>query len=248
MGITLSQQIHLDLNKLSTINTAKFWGEYTTQSVMNEPEFQKFLSDLCQQLSLPLTQAQISNTFNKLHKKGEISFDSFENEFINWCNEKVRDELGTEVLQPVTPQHSINREYEISIETNAEVYKKFWLSNPDNFDKELIVKSDSEAVIKVRTQKIFARKNQGDYIRLKFVAPTLEGNFMCNLILQHASSLQIEEVLRFNINFTRKEPKNLNSASNGSVKPPIGTSGSIKKTNSWSFLGRSPSPSRNSDS
>ncbi|CAG9319895.1 unnamed protein product [Blepharisma stoltei] len=242
MGITLSQQTQLDLNKLATINVMKLWNENSQSGSMSEAIFQKFLSSLSQTLSMPLTPTQVSNAFNKLQNKGEVSFSSFETEFTSWCNDKVKEDFGTEVLQPMAPQHVINKEYQLFLETNSIVYKKFYLNNPDSFDKDLTVKSENDVVMKVRTPRIIVKRNSGEHVRLKIIAPTLEGKFQCNLVLQHASSLMIEEVLRFNLEFKRKEER-ISFGSSGQ-RPPS-SSGSIKKTNSWSFLGRSPSPSRN---
>jgi len=240
MGNTLAQT-QLNHEKLRNVGLNKLWGQFTSEKNMNYKEFFQFTTQLARNLELAIGEETIEEVFGVLQKDNQVAFGEFSMTFDSWCKRKIEESLGTEVLQPTLKVSRVSKEYEVYSTPNNTLYKKFLYSNPDTYEKQLLLTSSNPSVLVLRKNTLCIKPQNKDYIHLKIETPESQGQIEATLTITHQYSDEVEEALLFKVSV---EPERVETPVIRHSSP--GARSISKGRSSWGSFGRNPSPRRNS--
>jgi hypothetical protein len=206
---------------------------------MNKEEFAGFVQELQRILGTSASSEVSQQIYIDMSKLGFVHFAKFELAFGKWCDEQVKETLGTEVVHPISLQDPPNKEFNITLQPSTQIYKKFTFTNRESYDKTLTVSSSNENLLQVRTPNLVLQSQNGlDYIRVKISAPKLPGDYLVQVLILDSETMSKEELILFRITIpeSREVSPSLRSNLGGNIN---------KNAGGWMPSMRSPSPRRN---
>lgn len=208
--------------------------------MMNREEFNAFLEQMQKLLGTQVSEELKQQMYSELSKMGLIHFHKFEQAFGKWCDEKIKETHGTDVVHPISLQDPPNKEFNVTLKPNTCIYKKFSFKNTDDYDKQLTITSSNDSILQVRTTNISLKSNNGvNFIRVKIFAPKTPGDYIVQVLILDSDTMEKEELILFRVFVT--EGREVSPT----VKTNMGININKNAGGGWIPSMRSPSPKRN---